>query len=264
LNQNHDLVLEEWKNAQPSLGKVFAAVFPHSDDFSIFAAGLMAKLVQEGYTGYFIRTTNDEKDSHDLSIGETICRIEQETCDLAKVLGIRKVYDFNYKNHYLAHDQLVEIRHRLITLFRFLKVDTVISFDPWAHNEENPDHYITGMAVEQACWMAGRRLDLPELEDLGLEPKFVTEKYYCVRDASFVNRVIDISRVVEKKYSAVMCNKTPLLNMWHVYQDKLKGSENRHDSLESFCRSKFVEGDKEMIEGVGVYEAFHYIAPTEY
>jgi len=57
----------------------------------------MLKLIKEGYTGYFIRLTNNEKDSYDLSIGDTIYRIEKETYQVAKLLGIKKVYDFSYK-----------------------------------------------------------------------------------------------------------------------------------------------------------------------
>ncbi len=43
-----------------------------------------------------------------------------------------------------------ELRGRLIYLFRLLKVDTIVSYDPWGHYEENPDHYITARAVESA------------------------------------------------------------------------------------------------------------------
>jgi hypothetical protein len=32
---------------------------PHADDIPLFAAGTVAKLIQEGYTGYLIRMTND-------------------------------------------------------------------------------------------------------------------------------------------------------------------------------------------------------------
>ena len=37
------------------------------------------KLISEGYKGYFIKTTNDEIDSYDLSFSEMIYRIEKET-----------------------------------------------------------------------------------------------------------------------------------------------------------------------------------------
>jgi hypothetical protein len=39
----------------------------------------VAKLLNEGYTGYFIRVSNDEKDSHGLTLGETVLANERDT-----------------------------------------------------------------------------------------------------------------------------------------------------------------------------------------
>jgi len=118
---------------KPHSGKVLAVIGPHSDDFSIFASGTVAKLIKEGYTGYFIRVTNDEMDSYDLSPGATVIANENDTQAVSKILRIKKVFDLNYKNHYINQVPPGEIRNRLMFLFRFLKVDTVLSFDPWAH-----------------------------------------------------------------------------------------------------------------------------------
>ena len=197
--------------------KRFVAVFPHSDDFSIFAGALIAKLTDEGAEGYFIRVTNDEMDSHDLSVGETIFNIERETRDVAAYWGIKRVYDFNYKNHYLSHNELTELRHRLISIFRHLRIDIVITFDPWGLYEENPDHYITGMAAEAACWMAGRGKDLPELTDMGIAPYAVSERYYTARGPQEHNCVIDAAPYAQRKTEAVLLHKTPLDNMWREF-----------------------------------------------
>jgi len=43
-----------------------------------------------------------------------------------------------------------ELIGRLIFLFRLLKANTLVSYDPWGHYEENPDHYVTARAVEAA------------------------------------------------------------------------------------------------------------------
>src|SRR6266849_475285 len=51
---------------------------------------------------------------------------------------------------------------RLIFLIRLLKLDTVFCYDPWGHDEENPDHWVLSRSVEAACWMAGRVHDYPE------------------------------------------------------------------------------------------------------
>jgi LmbE family N-acetylglucosaminyl deacetylase len=243
-------------------GKVFAAVFPHSDDFTFNACGLMLKLIEEGCTGYFIRMTDDCMDSYGLSYGETALRIEKETEDVARLLGIEKVYHFNYNNHYMCHEQLVEMRHRLMMLFRFLRVDTVISFDPYGHYEENPDHEITGKAVEQACWMAGRQLDLPETKDMGLMPHFVREKYYFARGPQATNCVIDISPYLEIKRKAIRLHATPLDNMWKVFLEHC--SEEERISYEEFVRIFFTEREQEPYDGLRYYEKFHYIAPAKF
>ena len=125
--ENSPVFLEKWSSGKPHQGRVFAAVFAHSDDLAIFAGGLTMKLISEGYTGYFIKTTNDEMDSYELSMAETVYRLYNETLEVTTFLGLKKLYSLDYKNHYLEHGQLSEIRHRLITLFRFLKVDTVAS-----------------------------------------------------------------------------------------------------------------------------------------
>jgi LmbE family N-acetylglucosaminyl deacetylase len=256
MEEKNDVTIERGAKGASHTGKVFAAIFPHSDDFSIFAGGTIAKLCAEGCAGYCIRITNDEKDSWDLSIGETIFQIERETRDMAEILGTRRVYDFNYKNHYLDHAVIVELRHRLIALFRFLKVDTVISFDPWGHYEENPDHYITAMAVEQACWMAGRRLDLPELSDMGLEPHFVTEKYYCARGPQLTNWVVDIEPFLDVKRRAIAANKTPMRNMFNTY----RRNGGTIASVEEYAQSSFIEKGLGDFPGVRYGEAFHHIA----
>ncbi len=101
----------------------------------------------------------------------------------------------------------VELRARLIFLFRLLKVDTVICYDPWGHYEENPDHYVTARAVEASCWMADTVKDYPEHFAAGLEPHFVSEKYYFARGPQLVNRVVDISAFMDKKVEVNRANK---------------------------------------------------------
>ena len=50
-------VFERPRAGRPHEGKVLAAIQPHSDDVALLCAGTVAKLVQEGYTGYMIRAT---------------------------------------------------------------------------------------------------------------------------------------------------------------------------------------------------------------
>jgi hypothetical protein len=102
---------------------------------------------------------------------------------------------------------LNELICRLIFLIRLLKVDTVVCWDPWAHDEENPDHVQIARGIEAACWMAGRAHDYPEqLEAAGLTPHTVQDKYYYARRPE-VNRIVDVSGVVDQIIDANRANR---------------------------------------------------------
>ncbi len=197
--------IERAQPGRPHAGKVLAAIQPHADDIPIFAAGLVLKLIAEGYTGYLIRTTNDDHTGPG-SVGEGVLENERNNQAVARALGLRKAYDLNYRNHMLDAVSPLELRLRLIFLFRLLKVDTVVCYDPWSQYEENPDHYVTARAVEAACWMAGMSKDYPEHFEAGLAPHSVSEKYYFARGPQLVNRVVDIASVFEQKIAVNLVN----------------------------------------------------------
>jgi LmbE family N-acetylglucosaminyl deacetylase len=192
-----EVVIEKYTEGRPHAGKVFAAIQPHCDDIPIFAGGTVAKLIAEGYTGYMIRTSNDDATGAGKSVGEQVLNNEIANDATAAALGLKKVYNLGYRNHRMEEYNIQEIKGRLIFLFRLLKIDTVICYDPWSTYEENPDHYVTAKAVEAACWEAASR-DYPEQLEV-VQPHGVKEKYYFARGPQLVNRVVDISRFVDTK-----------------------------------------------------------------
>ena len=206
IGESREPAIERAVAARPHAGKVLAAIQPHSDDIPIFAAGVVAKLIAEGYTGYLIRTTNDEAAGPG-GTGDTVLANERDNNEVARILGLKQVFDLNYRNHRMDGIQELEYRARLIFLFRLLKIDTVICYDPWGHYEENPDHYITAQGVEAACWMAAGSKDYPEHFAAGLQPHAVKEKYYFARGPQLVNRIVDIGSVIEKKVDVNLANK---------------------------------------------------------
>lgn len=197
--------IERPQPGRPHAGKVLAAIQPHADDLPLFAGGLLLKLIDEGYTGYLIRTTNDDHTGPG-TVGEGVLANEKDNFAVARAFGLKKTYDLYYRNHMLDAVSPLELRLRLIFLFRLLKVDTVICFDPWGHYEENPDHYVTARAVEAACWMAGMGKDYPEHLDAGLQPHSVREKYYFARGPQVVNRVVDITSYMDRKLAVNTLN----------------------------------------------------------
>src|SRR2546425_2806470 len=168
-----DLVIERNQPGKPHQGKVLAAVQAHSDDIPLFAGGTVAKLIDEGYTGYLIRVSNDEAAGRTLGYG--VVQNEKDIQGAATALGCKKAYSFYYRNHRMDDNAMIEIRARLIFLFRMLRVNTVFAMDPYDHYDENPDHLVVGKAVEGACWMSGGSKEYPEHYKAGLKPAHVQE-----------------------------------------------------------------------------------------
>jgi hypothetical protein len=140
-------------------------------------------------------------------MGERVLNNEKDNEAVAKVLGLKKAYSLNYSNHRMDEYNIQEIKSRLIFMFRLLKIDTLICYDPWGQYEENPDHYITARAVEAARWMAGMPTDYPEQLEV-VEPHSVKEMYYYARGPQLVNRVVDISKFIDKKVESNIVCKT--------------------------------------------------------
>lgn len=191
---------------KPYAGKTLVIVTAHADDFSIFAGGTIAKLIDEGYTGYLIRVTEDEKDGV-VSAPENSRRNGREVWDAARILGIKDIFQLNQKNDELETVSPTELMGKLILLIRHLKPDALMTFDPWAAYEENPDHIKTGRIAVQAAWMAQIDRFHPEQIRAGLGSFYVNELYLWARGPHTVNKVVDISSTIDRKIKAVEAHR---------------------------------------------------------
>src|SRR3982750_254248 len=168
-NNSAGITVVRKQTGQPYNSKVFAAVPAPLSDVPYYAAGLCARLIAEGYTGYIIRTTNDEKSGHG-SIAENILSNEQEHLKMAEVLGFKDVIDLYYRSHFMDAIAAVEIQSRLVLLFRMLKVDTVITYHPSVAGEDDTDRMVTAHAAVESAWMAGQEHDFHEHFEAGFQP----------------------------------------------------------------------------------------------
>jgi LmbE family N-acetylglucosaminyl deacetylase len=267
--------LERAATGRPHEGKVLLAIEAHSDDVPLFASGTVAKLIEEGYTGYLVRATNDDMgDSPGLgttgTIAESALGNERDTVNVAKAMGCKSHFNLDYSNHRMADVSVNEVIGRMIFLIRLLRVDTVICWDPWGHDEENPDHYTVAKAVEAACWMAGRDHDYEEQFAAGLKPKEVQDKYYFARRPE-VTRVVDISKQVDKKIDTNRANvaKGPGGHLGSRLRAELAAKGQKLPLLgdddvtadRNYIREFVLAGSRELGKKYGVEyaEAFHYI-----
>lgn len=269
--------LERPAGGQPHRGKVLLALQAHSDDIPLSSSGTVAKLIEEGYTGYLVRATDDAMgDATGLGTvgtpGENALANERDNSEIARILGCKGHFDLNYSNHRMADVSLNELISRIIFLIRLVKADTVVCWDPWAHDEENPDHYTLARAVEAACWMAGRPHDYPEHLAAGLAPKTVADKYYFARRPE-ITRVVDISRQIDKKIDVNRANvaKGPGGHLGSQLRAELASHNQRLPLLgeddatadRNYIREFVMRRSRELGKQYGVEyaEAFHYIPP---
>src|SRR3954467_10225190 len=103
-----NLVVEKNRPDKPHAGKVLAAVQAHSDDIPLFASGTVAKLIDEGYTAYLIRFSNDEAAGRTLGYG--VAQNESDTWDCGAAMGCKKTFSFYYRNHRMDDCAMIELR----------------------------------------------------------------------------------------------------------------------------------------------------------
>ncbi|MBT4482502.1 MAG: PIG-L family deacetylase [Candidatus Latescibacteria bacterium] len=269
-----DLIIERDVPGKPHKGKVLAAIQPHADDIPIFAGGLVAKLINEGYTGYLINVTNDDHAGPG-TVGDTVVANERDNFEIAKVLGLKKVFNLGYRNHRMDNIDRTEMLARMIFLIRALKIDTIIGYDPWGHYEENPDHYITASVCEAASWMAGGGKDYPEHFKAGIKPHGVREKYYHARGPHLVNRVVDISSYIDQRIRSNVANRAqgPAGNHGVGLRERLKregkklpilGADDAETNY-NYVKEFLLEDEKRLGKehGLEYAEAFHYLGPGQ-
>jgi hypothetical protein len=115
------VVIEKKREGKPRAGQVVVAIQPPSDDIPIFAAGLYAKLIDEGATPYMIRVTNDDMAGPG-NYAETVMANKRDQDALDRVFGIKKTYELTYNNHMMDNIARSELRQRFIFLFRLLYI----------------------------------------------------------------------------------------------------------------------------------------------
>ena len=260
---------------KPYKGRTMVVVTAHADDFTIFAGGAIARMIDEGYTAHLIRVTNDEKDSYDLTPGETMHRNTVEMRQAADVIGIQEIHSLDFRNDEMDPVPETEIRARLILLFRKLKPWTIFTFDPSAKYEENPDHKKTARAAEDAAWSAQGHLYLPEQLEMGLDRWVVLDRYYWARslEPRDINKVVDIGATIDRKIRAIQAHKTMMRHSAFALKEKLAEANLRLpelDTIDEASVNKLIDVQiRERAEaqaaghGMKYAEVFHYVPIAE-
>lgn len=163
-------------------GERFVVIQPHHDDhtWQYGHGGLIAKLVDAGWKGVYIRVSNDEKDgSHGWGGNSEIN--EAETLEATRHLGIEEVISLNWRNDHMSSIPVTELQSQLILLLRQIRPDVVMAYNPWGHYDRNPDHRMVSHAVGEAIWLSGFAGVHPEHSEVGVEPWRVPHAFFSQR-----------------------------------------------------------------------------------
>jgi LmbE family N-acetylglucosaminyl deacetylase len=272
---NVNVTIERKQSGKPHKGKVLAAIQPHCDDIPIFAAGTVLKLIDEGYEGILITVSDDSMAGDGEGYGEVVWKNEKDTREVAKRMGLKECIFLNYPNHNFDAWPIIEMRARLVFLFRHFKVDTVLVYDPSGLYERNPDHTVTAKAVEWAAGVCAMKWDYPEFGYAGVKPHAVRERYYFSRGPQLVNRVVDIGDYIDGKVLVNMANVTqgPSGNTGERLRQRLASQGKRLPLLGNDAETanrqytKYFALGRDRARGPAYglewAEYFHYIGPEE-
>jgi LmbE family N-acetylglucosaminyl deacetylase len=214
-------------------------ISPHADDAAAFCGATLAKLADRGWRVTLVRVTDDCKDSIGLTLEETRRRNTAELQRAAEILGISEIVELGYETDCLADVSEVELRERIVYLFRKYRPYSVFTFDPFGQYEDNMDHIRVAQAVTEAFWVSRFDLHHPEHFKEGtegseaLEPFAVCEQWYFGRDLPGANHAEDISEYMDIKIEALCAHRTMMQNTMNQYRLQLQTWGRRMPWLEA-------------------------------
>lgn len=202
-----------------------AFVYAHPDDGEFFAAGTLAKWVAAGHKVFAICATRGDLGTRHRGVDRAALAAtrERELGAALSLLGaeppiVLGLPDGGVREHAL------ELRERLIYWFRRLRLQRVVTFDPFRTHEIHPDHIAVGrMASEAAVFSCFPLLHEEHLRAGPEQPEPIeatqpTEVWYMGPVERQPNRVIDIAPTFDKKVASLLCHSSQIemLADWFV------------------------------------------------
>lgn len=240
--------------AMPGQDRVVLVITADAGDYILAAGGAIAGMIENGATAYLIRTTNDEKDSWELSPEETARRYSEESEQAAKILGIKEVISLGYRAGELGGVSHTELRDRLMFYIRLYKPAVLFLPNPYAEYVEVVDRFYTGKAAEEAQRVAALENFQPPFSVVGLTSHVVGELYYYAQPfdprrrepestATFVPqpKTLSISKTFEKKLRAAQALHTANYSMAMRIKERLDNTNRRLPLLATVNRESVDE-----------------------
>jgi LmbE family N-acetylglucosaminyl deacetylase len=214
-----------------------AAIFAHPDDLTLSAAGTIARWAEEGREIFTLCCTNGEVGTlrRDLTKEDVARKREEELKAANTILGVKDSYMLGYPDAGFINGY--ELRKELIYYVRKLKIDRIVTFDPWVKYEIHPDHVIVGrMAAEAGAFAAFPLLHEDQLID-NIEPYSCSEVWFMGLLGHNPNYIVDISHVFEKKINAALKFDSTVELLSELFGIKLSSGKVSKDQLNKLFKS---------------------------
>ncbi len=194
-------------------------VVAHPDDAESYCGGTIALLTKTGNQVTLVVCTSGDRGSHDCSISPTnlINLRKEEQYASQHVLGVQAIIWLGYEDGKLACQP--ELRDRLIRIYRQLRPQVIITFDPWKHYEFHPDHRAVGFAATEARMLADLPWICPELTLEGTAA-WHPQEMYCFSPQE-PNYWVDISETIDLKTEARLAHHSQN-DFIHTEDDRLQ------------------------------------------
>lgn len=232
---------------KPMIGKI-VIVLAHPDDESYGIGGTIAKYSSEGVEVHLITATNGEKAKFTNSpkiITDLGLVRKQELHEAGKILGITKIYFFDYPDQLLDEIPLDQLKLKIRNILIEINPQIVITFD--SHGiTGHPDHkYISKAATEVFFEIKqGMQSNCDEYE------RTVSKLYYFTIPQSWLNSLplirklkLSLRRKFKLKGTADE-NITTAIDISSFALIKKKACESHQSQLHNFNRIKRSVNDK--------------------
>jgi N-acetyl-1-D-myo-inositol-2-amino-2-deoxy-alpha-D-glucopyranoside deacetylase/mycothiol S-conjugate amidase len=190
----------------------------HPDDESFNVGATLAHYAKAGVKVYYICATRGEVGNakpEQMKGFSTISELRSaELESAAKVLGLTDVIHLDYRDSgmtgwednkhplSLVSAPFKDVTGRIVEIFRKLKPDIVITFDPIG-GYRHPDHIITHNATVKAFYAAG---DTKQYPDKG--PSFQPQKlYFSITPRKITRMIVQLNTFLGKNMNKVGKNK---------------------------------------------------------
>jgi LmbE family N-acetylglucosaminyl deacetylase len=182
-------------------------IVPHPDDAEFHAGGLIARFISEGASVHIVTATDGRCGTY-RHTGDEIAAIRvKEAQNAANYLGASLEF-MGYSDYDLSLTDANQLRERLVRLIRSHQPDVIIEEDAFQSDQVHPDHRTLAMTVSDAVNFSQLPNVYPQHREEGIFPHYVKEKYAFTDDPARMNCVIDITKFLETKLTAMKLHQS--------------------------------------------------------